>query len=87
MIYAQCAYAQICIDMVYVCDGINQCGDDSDESAAACASVSCAPNQYQCQIVRHCIPITEFCDGIKHCEFGDDENATCNLSDDTNFYL
>lgn len=61
---------KFCVSIDMYCDGINDCGDNSDEVDC----VDCGPNEMPCQPKNSCIPLTEYCDGIQNCPDGTDEN-------------
>lgn len=77
----KCHEKHHCIPNTYLCDGIDNCGDGSDESSEAdgpCANVHCTETQLKCDKTT-CIVSTWICDGEKDCLDGTDEDpAICN---------
>ena len=73
-----------CILSTYVCDGINDCADASDE--VKCTDHqhrNCSDLHFQC-ISDGCIPLAHRCDGWQHCQDGSDE-IECSLHNDDMF--
>ncbi|EFN89458.1 Low-density lipoprotein receptor-related protein 2 [Harpegnathos saltator] len=63
-----------CINNIYVCDGISQCADGSDEVAAKCMSLSCLPTAFRCAYGA-CIDGDLRCNGKVNCVDGSDEDS------------
>ncbi len=66
----QCA-SGACVSAHWVCDGDNDCKDNSDE--VNCPARNCSAQQFQCLLTRECIPINYKCDGAYDCEDFSDE--------------
>ncbi|XP_058238194.1 low-density lipoprotein receptor-related protein 1B-like isoform X2 [Hemibagrus wyckioides] len=68
---------QRCIQLMWRCDGDDDCSDRSDEETQLCSNRSCPPDQFKCQNSR-CIPKKWLCDGADDCGNNDDESdLTC----------
>ena len=64
----------ICINHNDLCDGKDDCGDDSDESEELCKNFTCDKVQkFQCNNFK-CIPRYYVCNGEDDCGDGSDEN-------------
>lgn len=71
----QCAHKKHCIPKAYLCDGVDNCKDGSDESdelGGPCENILCGENQVKCD--KTCISKHWTCDGEKDCIDGTDED-------------
>lgn len=81
--FAKCAHGH-CLEAKLVCDGNNDCGDNSDElNCGKHSEIKCGdedaeePTKYQCQSDKSmCLNISARCNGTAECPRGEDE-ADC----------
>uniref|UniRef100_A0AC34R5K0 Vitellogenin receptor n=1 Tax=Panagrolaimus sp. JU765 TaxID=591449 RepID=A0AC34R5K0_9BILA len=69
-----------CISKKYLCDGVNQCADQADESH--CPPRICLPGQFQCHDNKKCLQALSLCDGTPNCEDESDEKYCENSKPD-----
>ncbi|XP_065204430.1 modular serine protease-like [Planococcus citri] len=63
-----------CVDKSFLCDGILDCEDNSDETTHHCSNTTCKENFFQCDY-GGCIEEKYICDDLDQCHDGSDESA------------
>ncbi|EAA44666.5 AGAP003656-PA [Anopheles gambiae str. PEST] len=61
-----------CIPKDYMCNDIDDCGDNSDETDSVCGDYTCMPDEFTCYD-GGCVSKALVCDDRKDCEDGTDE--------------
>ncbi|XP_024120448.2 low-density lipoprotein receptor-related protein 2 [Oryzias melastigma] len=68
----QCAN-RLCVSQGWVCDGVDDCGDDSDEQLSLCLNITCEmPTRFRCAN-GYCIYAGLLCNLMDDCGDGSDE--------------
>nr|XP_039251753.1 low-density lipoprotein receptor-related protein 2-like [Styela clava] len=81
--YVKCENSNVCLWYYYVCDGDDDCGDNSDESPTHCAAKTCPTGNFLCDNKLRCIPSYWLCDGDQDCSDNSDEPDTCETGEFT----
>ncbi|UXI22768.1 hypothetical protein NH340_JMT08711 [Sarcoptes scabiei] len=90
--FFSCTETNICAHPHWLCDGADDCGDNSDEDLEMCSKNPCPEDWFRCPYGQRCIPPYWQCDGSNDCSKGEDEqncdaiilnqDRISNLSDD-----
>jgi hypothetical protein len=72
-----CSNNSMCIRESWICDGDDDCGDNSDESESRCSNTTCDVKEMKCASTGRCIPIRWRCDGDDDCGDRSDEGGNC----------
>jgi len=76
----RCQSTGQCIPLNWICDGVNDCQDASDEKKNQCQNQCLNKTQtFQCSN-QQCIPIDRRCDGLPDCRDGSDELNCCMIA-------
>ncbi|XP_048259163.1 low-density lipoprotein receptor-related protein 1-like isoform X13 [Haliotis rufescens] len=81
---SRCRNIEKCIPDTRLCDGFNDCGDNSDEEQCQTidANKQCGTGQSMCSSIRKCVADSQRCDGHDDCGDNSDEDGC--QSTDTN---
>ncbi|XP_077987948.1 uncharacterized protein LOC144442462 [Glandiceps talaboti] len=79
-VHGQCKYYEFtcdddsgCLSTDWLCDGMSDCQDNSDENNCENGILECPDGYFRCTVEGVCVPGGEQCDGIKDCMDGADE--------------